>query len=72
MSFGGDDPQITSITGGIYEGAEPYVSDILAESARLYGSDVGRSYYPGSTVIPFAPADQAALDTTVLNSLAVS
>ena len=62
MSFGGDDPQITSITGGIYEGAEPYVSDILAESARLYGSDVGRSYYPGSTVIPFAPETQAGLD----------
>ena len=62
MSFGNDDPQITSITGGIYEGAEPYVQDILSESARLYGSDVGRNYYPGSTVIPFAPESQAGLD----------
>ena len=62
MSFGGSDPVITGITGGIYEEAEPYVSDILAESARLYASDVGRNYYPGSTVIPFAPETQAGLD----------
>ena len=62
MSFGGSDPVITGITGGIYEEAEPYVSDILAESARLYASDVGRNYYPGSTVIPFAPETQAAYD----------
>ena len=62
MSFGGSDPVITGITGGIYEEAEPYVSDILAESARLYASDVGRDYYSGSTVIPFAPETQAGLD----------
>ena len=62
MSFGGSDPVVTGITGGIYEEAEPYVSDILAESARLYASDVGRNYYPGSTVIPFAPETQAAYD----------
>jgi len=62
MSFGGSDPVITGITGGIYKEAEPYVSDILAESARLYASDVGRDYYSGSTVIPFAPETQAGLD----------
>ena len=62
MSFGGCDPVITGITGGIYKEAEPYVSDILAESARLYASDVGRDYYSGSTVIPFAPETQAGLD----------
>jgi hypothetical protein len=62
MSFGGDDPVITGITGGIYGEAEPYISDILKESARLYGSDVGKNYYPGSTVIPFAPETQAGLD----------
>jgi len=62
MSFGTDDPQITEITGGIYEGAEPYITDIMSEAARLYGSDVGRNYYPGSTVVPFAPETQAALD----------
>ena len=62
MSFGGSDPVITGITGGIYEEAEPYVSDILSESARLYASDVGRNYYPGSTVIPFAPETQAGLN----------
>ena len=62
MSFGNDDPQITAVTGGLYEGAEPYIEDIMSESARLYGSDVGRNYYPGSTVVPFAPETQAALD----------
>ena len=62
MSFGGDDPVITGITGGIYGEAEPYISDILKESARLYASDVGKNYYPGSTVIPFAPETQAGLD----------
>ena len=69
MSFGGSDPVITGITGGIYEEAEPYVSDILAESARLYASDVGRDYYPGSTVIPFAPETQAGLDLTEAQGL---
>jgi len=62
MSFGNDDPQITAVTGGLYEGAEPYIEDIMSESARLYGSDVGRNYYPGSTVVPFAPETSAALD----------
>ena len=62
MSFGGSDPVITGITGGIYEEAEPYISDILSESARLYASDVGKNYYPGSTVIPFAPETQAGLN----------
>ena len=69
MSFGGSDPVITGITGGIYKEAEPYVSDILAESARLYASDVGRDYYPGSTVIPFAPETQAGLDLTEAQGL---
>jgi len=62
MSFGNDDPQITENTGGIYEGAEPYITDIMSEAARLYGSDVGRNYYPGSTVVDFSPQTQAALD----------
>jgi hypothetical protein len=62
MSFGSDDPQVSSVVGGVYSEAEPYISDIMTESARLYGSDVGRNYYPGSTVVPFAPETQAALD----------
>lgn len=62
MSFGGDDPQVIETGGGIYEPAEPYVKDIMSEAARLYASDVGKSYYPGSTVIPFAPETQAGLD----------
>ena len=34
MSFGGSDPVITGITGGIYGEAEPYISDILKAYAR--------------------------------------
>ena len=51
MSFGSDDAPITMTGGGIYEPAEPFVQDILQESARLYGSDLGREFFPGSTVM---------------------
>ena len=60
--FGGSDPQVLLEGGGIYEPAEPYVKDIMAEAAKLYASGVGSSYYPGSTVVPFAPETTAALD----------
>ena len=62
MSFGSDDPQVSEVGGGVYEEARPYISDIMKEAARLYGSDIGRNYYPGSTVVPFAPETEAALD----------
>jgi hypothetical protein len=62
MSFGGSDPEVIMEGGGIYEPAEPYIKDILAEAAKIYGSGVGSSYYPGSTVVPFAPETTAALD----------
>jgi len=62
MSFGSDDPQVSKVIGGVYEEAEPYISDIMTESARLYGSDVGRNYYPGSTVVDFSPQTRSALD----------
>lgn len=62
MSFGGSDPQVIMEGGGVYEPAEPYIKDIMAEAAKLYGSGIGSSYYPGSTVVPFAPETTAALD----------
>lgn len=62
MSFGSDDPQVSKVVGGVYEEAEPYISDIMTESARLYASDVGRNYYPGSTVVDFSPQSRSALD----------
>jgi len=61
MSSGSDAPVVAS-GGGIYEPAEPYVGDIMQEAARLYGSDIGKEMYPGSTVVPFAPETQAAMD----------
>ena len=62
MSFGSDDPQVSEVVGGVYSEAEPYISDIMKESARLYASDVGRNYYPGSTVVDFSPQTRSALD----------
>ena len=62
MSASSDDPQVSQVVGGVYSEAQPYISDIMQESARLYGSDVGRNYYPGSTVVDFSPQSRSALD----------
>ena len=62
MSFGSDDAPVTMTGGGIYEPAEPYVGDIMAEAANLYGSDIGTQMFPGSRVVPFAPETQAGMD----------
>ena len=62
MSFGSDDAPVTMTGGGIYEPAEPYVGDIMAEAANLYRSDIGTQMFPGSRVVPFAPETQAGMD----------
>jgi len=45
-----------------YEPSEQYLKNILSEASNLYQSGAGSQYYPGSTVVPFAPETQAALD----------
>jgi hypothetical protein len=60
MSSGGGNQTTTTKTEP-YGAAEPYLKDILGEAERLYRSGIGRSYFPGSTVVPFAPQTEEAL-----------
>ena len=60
MSSGGGNTQVT--TENPYAPSEPYLKDIMSEAENIYQSDAGKSYFPGSTVVPFAPDTAAALD----------
>ena len=59
MSSGGGNTQVT--TENPYAPSEPYLKDIMSEAENIYQSDAGKSYFPGSTVVPFAPDTAAAL-----------
>ena len=61
MSSGGGNQTTTSRTEP-YAPAEPYLQDILGEAQNIYRSGVGRSFFPGSTVVPFANQTQEALN----------
>ena len=60
MSSGGGNTQVT--TEKPYEPSEPYLQDIMAAAENIYSSDAGKSYFPGSTVVPFAPDTADALN----------
>ena len=68
MSSGGGDQTTTSRTEP-YAPAEPYLQDILGEASNIYRSGVGRSFFPGSTVVPFANQTQEALNLQQAASL---
>ena len=57
MSSGGG---TTQTSGEVipYAPTEPYLEDILQQAENIYQSDVGKSYFPSSTVVPFAPQTQ--------------
>tara|TARA_R100001082_G_scaffold83926_1_gene50623 strand:+ start:661 stop:1569 length:909 start_codon:yes stop_codon:yes gene_type:complete len=61
MSSGGGTTQ-TSGEQNPWEPTTPYLRDILSQAENIYASDVGRNYFPGSTVVPFAPQTQQSLD----------
>jgi len=63
MSSGGGTTQ-TSGEVVPYAPTEPYLQDILQQAENIYQSDAGRSYFPNSTVVPFAPQTQQALNLT--------
>ena len=60
MSSGGGNTQVT--TEKPYEPSEPYLKDIMTEAENIYQSDVGKSYFPNSTVVPFADDTTRALN----------
>ena len=61
MSSGGGN-QTTVQRTEPYAPAEPYLQDILGEAQNIYRSGVGRSFFPSSTVVPFADQTQEALN----------
>jgi len=61
MSSGGGN-QTTVQRTEPYAPAEPFLQDILGEASNIYRSGVGRSFFPGSTVVPFANQTQEALN----------
>ena len=61
MSSGGGSQTTTQRTEP-YAPAEPFLQDILGEAQNIYRSGVGRQFFPGSTVVPFATQTQSALD----------
>ena len=61
MSSGGGNQTTTSRTEP-YAPAEPYLQDILGEASNIYRSGLGRSFFPSSTVVPFANQTQEALN----------
>jgi len=61
MSSGGGNQTTTSRTEP-YAPAEPFLQDILGEASNIYRSGVGRSFFPSSTVVPFAQQTQEALN----------
>lgn len=55
-----------------WAGAQPYLKDLMAKAQTVYGSGAGTSYYPFSTVVPFAPQTELALQATEQRALAGS
>ena len=68
MSSGGGD-QSTVQTTQPYKPAEPYLQDILGEAQNIYRSGAGRSFFPGSTVVPHSNQTQEALNLGQAQSL---
>ena len=65
---GGGGTQIQSTEIQPWEPAVPYLTDIMQQAENIYESPVGREYFPGSTVVPFAPQTQQMLDLTEARS----
>ena len=61
MSSGGGN-QTTVKRTEPYAPAEPFLQDILGEAQNIYRSGLGRSFFPSSTVVPFADQTQQALN----------
>jgi hypothetical protein len=64
---------VTNVTkSGPWAGAEPNLMEGLTALGEWYSGNADRQPYPGSTVVPFSPFTQAAMDRTVERATAGS
>jgi hypothetical protein len=52
-----------------WSGVQPYLKGGLADLSKWYSSSAGRSYFPGSTVVPFSPFTEQALGATAQRAM---
>ena len=45
-----------------WSGAQPYLTDVMKNAQQVYQNSANNQYYPGSTVVPFSPASNEALN----------
>lgn len=73
MSGGGGSQSTNTIQkADPWSGATPYLKGGLSDLSKWYASDYGRSFFPGSTVVPFSPFTEQALGMTADRALAGS
>ena len=59
--FGGSKTVTQQTSSAPWQGQQPYLTDIFSEAQRLY-REPGPDYFPGSTVVPFSPQTEQALN----------
>lgn len=62
MSGGGGSTQ-TIQSADPWVGTQPYLTEVMGHAGTLYNQGYGRTYYPGSTVVPFSEQTQGALSS---------
>lgn len=60
MSSGGS--QTTTAMQEPWEGAQPYLTDVMGRAKAYYLNGVGQQYYGGDTVVPFSPTTQSGMN----------
>jgi hypothetical protein len=68
MSKGGG-KQTQTQTSDPWGPSQQYIAGALGDAAKWYGSDYGRQYFPGSTVVPFNPMTEQALGMTAQRAI---
>lgn len=61
MSFGGGRTVTNETTQEPWDAAQPYILGGMDAAQNLVNSGIGQQYFPGSTVVPFSPQTETAL-----------
>lgn len=73
MSGGGGSTSTNTIQkADPWSAAQPYLKGALADAAKWYQGNAGRTFFPGSTVVPFSPFTEQALGMTADRAMAGS